>query len=51
MGWSLSAGAMHEIEGIIRAIAADPVGREFMAPPPRAEASGASSSAAIQAQL
>jgi len=35
MGWSLSADAMHEIDGIIRAAVTDPVGPEFMAPPPR----------------
>ena len=51
MGWSLSADATREIDRIISATITDPVGPEFMAPPPRPEAGGAHRYAAIQAQL
>jgi aryl-alcohol dehydrogenase-like predicted oxidoreductase len=35
-GWSLDAAAKAEIDGILREAITDPVGPEFMAPPPRA---------------
>ena len=35
MGWSLSGDAMHEIDRILNTTVTDPVGPEFMAPPPR----------------
>ena len=35
MGWSLDAPAKAEIDRILRELVADPVGPEFMAPPPR----------------
>jgi hypothetical protein len=34
-GWWLDAPAKAEIDGILRATIADPVGPEFMAPPPQ----------------
>jgi hypothetical protein len=34
-GWSLDDSARAEIDRILREIIADPVGPEFMAPPPR----------------
>jgi aryl-alcohol dehydrogenase-like predicted oxidoreductase len=37
-GWSLDAAAKTEIDRILRASITDPVGPEFMAPPPRANA-------------
>jgi aryl-alcohol dehydrogenase-like predicted oxidoreductase len=37
-GWSLDAAAQNEIDGILRATISDPVGPEFMAPPPRPQA-------------
>ncbi len=37
-GWRLDASAKAEIDGILRATIADPVGPEFMAPPVRAAA-------------
>jgi aryl-alcohol dehydrogenase-like predicted oxidoreductase len=36
-GWSLDTAAKREIEGILRESIIDPVGPEFMAPPPRLE--------------
>jgi hypothetical protein len=35
MGWSLDRDALIEIDQIVRATINDPVGPEFMAPPPR----------------
>jgi aryl-alcohol dehydrogenase-like predicted oxidoreductase len=35
MGWSLDAAALDAIDGIVRAHVTDPIGPEFMAPPPR----------------
>ena len=49
MGWSLGADAMHEIDAIIRKSVTDPVGPEFMAPPPRPETASAHSPATILA--
>jgi len=37
-GWSLDAGAKAEIDCILRESITDPVGPEFMAPPPRSDA-------------
>jgi hypothetical protein len=39
-GWSLDLAAKAEIERILRQTVTDPVGPEFMAPPPRPEMSG-----------
>jgi hypothetical protein len=37
-GWALDASAKAEIDRILRDTIADPVGPEFMAPPPRSVA-------------
>jgi len=37
-GWSLDAGAKLEIDRIVSETIIDPIGPEFMAPPPRARA-------------
>jgi hypothetical protein len=37
-GWSLDASAKAEIDRILRETITDPVGPEFMAPPPRSVA-------------
>jgi aryl-alcohol dehydrogenase-like predicted oxidoreductase len=51
MGWSLTADATREIDRIIGATITDPVGPEFMAPPPRPEVGGVHRYAAIQTHL
>ena len=40
VGWSLDAAAKAEIDRILRETITDPVGPEFMAPPPRPEVGG-----------
>jgi hypothetical protein len=41
LGWSLDNGSRIEIDRIIAAAVTDPVGPEFMAPPPRSETAAA----------
>ena len=51
MGWRLDAGALREIDRILRNHVKDPVGAEFMAPPPRTVRSSSSEAASLQPSL